>query len=352
MTRVFLCLFLIWLGLAPAMAEEAATPPSYSDDRSDAGAVVRSFYNAVNRHEFARAWGYFGTPPNDFEAFVKGYGDTAFVDVFTGRINSEGAAGSTFSQVAVAIRATDSKGETKVFAGCYTVKAVNPQIQEPPFRALLIEKASLKAVDDVALSGAAPEWCGDGTAPAETADDALARAAALFALQSRGSCDNLKDARGPNGVAKPEVYELRFHNAGETSVDPERLYRLYEFACSLYAYNASTVYYLANDYGEINKLSFAEPHLDIKYTDDEGAKLKSMAVDGFTSSDVLINPSFDSATATLVSFSKWRGIGDASSAGTWKFIQGQFVLKNYDVDPTTDGEINPVSVIVDGQIKH
>jgi Protein of unknown function (DUF1176) len=348
--RIMFFLILAWLGLAPIAAQAAAEVPAYSDDRSDAGALVRSFYNAVNRHEFARAWGYFGTPPKDFAAFVKGYDDTAYVDVFTGRINSEGAAGSTYSQVSVAIRATDSGGDTKVFAGCYTVKAVNAQIQEPPFRALLIEKASLKPVDDVALSGAAPEWCGEGAAPTETAEEALARAINLFTLQNSASCDNLKDSRGPNTV-KPEVFELKVHTAGETDKDPTHLYRLYEFACAQYAYNASTVYYLANDYGEINKLSFAEPHLDIKYSDDEGAKLKSMVVDGFTSSDVLINSSFDAASATLASFSKWRGVGDASSNGTWKFIEGQFVLKDYEVDPTTDGEINPISVIADGRVK-
>jgi Protein of unknown function (DUF1176) len=351
--RIFLALLLIWLGVLPAVANETATPPPYSDDRSDAGAVVRSLYNAVNRHEFARAWGYFGNPPSkDFEAFVKGYDDTAFVDVFTGRINSEGAAGSTFSHVAVAIRAMDGNGKTKIFAGCYTVKAVNPQIQEPPFRAPLIEKAALKAVDDTVLSGAAPEWCGEGKAPAETADELLTRTTALFVLQNRDSCDKIKDARGPDGAVKPETYELRFHSEGETSADPERLYRLYEFACTLYAYNASVVYYLANDFGEISKLSFAEPHMDIKYADEWGAKLKSMVVDGFTSSDTLIDSSFDAATATLSSFNKWRGIGDASSTGTWKFIDGQFVLTGYDVDPTTDDEINPISVIVDGQIKH
>jgi Protein of unknown function (DUF1176) len=347
--RILFFLVLAWAGLAPVAAQAAAEVPAYSDDRSDAGALVRSFYNAVNRHEFARAFGYFGTPPKDFEAFVKGYDDTAYVDVFTGRVNSEGAAGSTYSQVAVAIRATNQGGDTKVFAGCYTVKAVNAQIQEPPFRALLIEKASLKPADDVALSGAAPEWCGEGAAPSETAEEALARVINLYTLQNSYSCDNLKDARGPNSV-KPEVFELKVHTAGETDKDPTHLYRLFEFSCSNYAYNFSLVYYLANDYGEINKLSFAEPHLDIKYSDEEGAVLKSMVVDGFTSSDVLINSSFDAASLTLSSFSKWRGIGDAASSGTWKFVEGQFVLKGYEVDPTTEGEVNPVKVIVNGKI--
>jgi hypothetical protein len=75
-----------------------------------------------------------------------------------------------------------------------------------------------------------------------------------------------------------------------------------------------------------------------------------MVVDGYTSSDVLINSSFDAATSTLSSFSKWRGIGDAASSGTWKLVEGQFVLKGYEVDPTTEGEVNPLAVIVDGKV--
>ncbi|TJV02622.1 MAG: DUF1176 domain-containing protein, partial [Mesorhizobium sp.] len=40
----------------PGLAAEAP----YVDDRSDAEAVIRSFYSAINRQEFARAWDYFG----------------------------------------------------------------------------------------------------------------------------------------------------------------------------------------------------------------------------------------------------------------------------------------------------
>jgi Protein of unknown function (DUF1176) len=349
--RIFLGLFLIWLGLAPAIAEETATPPAYLDDRSDAGALVRSLYNAVNRHEYARAWSCFATPPSrDFAAFVKGYDDTQRVDVVTGRIDAEGAAGSVFSEVPVAIRATDKKGGSKIFAGCYTIKSVNPQIQDPPFRALLIDRAKLKPVEGGSLARSAPERCGVGEAPKEAPAEELVRASALFADQHRTNCTNLvDDADGTS--RKPAVYELRFRQDSDAATDPERLYRLYKFACSMYAYNASTVYYLADDYGEISQLSFAEPETDIKYSDEEGAKLKSMVVDGFTSTGVLINSSYDTATLTLSSFSKWRGVGDASSAGNWVFKQGQFILKSYEIDPTTDGEINPIPVIVDGKVK-
>lgn len=352
MIRILFGMFLLWLGLAPAAAQEAATPPVYFDDRSDGAVLVQSLYNAVARHEYARAWDYFATPPaKNFDAFVKGYDDTARVDVVTGRMSSEGAAGSTYTQVPVAIRAIDSKGVTKIYTGCYTVKAVNGSIQEPPNRALLIEKAKLKLSDNTTLSGAAPDWCGEGDAPKETADEELQRVTKIFAFQQQANCTSLVE-RTDDTAGKPEVYELKTHMSGETASDPERIYHLYEFGCSLFAYNASTIYYLANDYGEARQVSFAEPHLDIKYEDADSEKLTSMVVNGYTSTGELINSSFDAATGKLSSFNKWRGIGDSSSAGTWIFKEGDFVLTDYEADPTFDGEINSIPLIVDGKLKN
>jgi len=66
------------------------------------------------------------------------------VDVRTGGVSEEGAAGSIFYTVPVAILATDKKGEQKLFAGCYTLRQVNGQIQEPPFDPIHIEKGALK----------------------------------------------------------------------------------------------------------------------------------------------------------------------------------------------------------------
>jgi Protein of unknown function (DUF1176) len=352
MVRFIICLVLTWLGAAHVAAAEIMAPLDYSDDRSDAAALVRSFYNAVNRHEYARAWDYFANPPaKDFSAFAKGYDDTVRVDIVTGRANSEGAAGATFTEVPVAIRATDKNGGTKTFAGCYTVKAVNAQIQEPPFRALLIDRAKLKPVDSGSLSGSQPEWCGDGEAPKETAEEEMQRVIHAFALQHQTSCTNPVE-HVDQADGRPAVHELKTRLAGETASDPERLYRLYEFACSSYAYNFSTVYYLADDYGEVKQLSFAEPHLDIKYEDAEQTKLKSMSINGYSATDTLINASFDAATASIGSFNKWRGIGDASSGGTWVFREGDFVLIGYEADPTLDGEITPIPLILDGKIKN
>ena len=129
-----------FLSLAPtgqtALAADDAPEAPYVDDRSSADAVIRSLYSAINRHEFARAWGYFGEtkPAKDFDSFVKGFDGTDKVEVETGSVSDEGAAGSIFYNVPVAIRATDKTGGEKVFAGCYTLRQVNAQIQAaPPF---------------------------------------------------------------------------------------------------------------------------------------------------------------------------------------------------------------------------
>ncbi|MGD9480240.1 hypothetical protein [Shinella sp. G-2] len=143
-----------------------AAEPDYYDNRSDAAALVTSLYNAIDRKEYARAWDYFGErkPAADFQAFAQGYATTEAVDVVTGAVSEEGAAGSVYYQVPVAIRAHHADGTEAVFAGCYVVRQVNPAIQEPPFRPLQIESGSLDRRTG-RLDAALPEQCGEMPPP-------------------------------------------------------------------------------------------------------------------------------------------------------------------------------------------
>lgn len=144
-----------------AAAHAVAADPAYRDDRSDAASLVRSLYNAIDRKEYARAWDYFGDrkPAADFAAFAEGYAGTEAVDVALGAVSEEGAAGSVYFQVPLAIRAHRADGKEEVFAGCYVVRQVNPAIQEPPFRPLQIEKGSLKPAAAGSLDEAVPAEC-------------------------------------------------------------------------------------------------------------------------------------------------------------------------------------------------
>ncbi|NHT74777.1 hypothetical protein G8E10_03300 [Rhizobiaceae bacterium CRRU44] len=132
----------------------------YVDDRSDGAKLVQSLYNAIARKEYARAYAYFGDKPpaGDYASFVLGYKNTVDVEVKTGVVTQEGAAGSLYAPVPVAVRSVDKDGKERVFAGCYVTRIVNAAIQEPPFTPLHIESAELGEVK-TPFAEAVPKVC-------------------------------------------------------------------------------------------------------------------------------------------------------------------------------------------------
>ena len=332
------------------LVTSARADDSYLDNRSTAADVVRSLYNAINLHENARAYDYYSTPPaKDFATFAAGYEHTARVDVLTGEITSDGAAGSTFFNVPTAIKATDDKGVSKVFLGCYTIRAVNGSIQEPPSKPYQIEKGVLKPGKADDFQTYALPKCGEAGENSVEAPPTIAEAKARFIADQDGHCQKVEETRG--GINEPKQYKIKYKQEGSSSTDPLTEMSLFVFECTLAAYNETEVYYLGESSGKLlNLVSFPEPHTNIKYEGEESIKLKSMLVDGFVATHELTNSEYDEKTQSITSFSKWRGIGDASSSGTWQFVDGQFVLKNYDIDPTYDEEMNPVAVFLNGKM--
>ncbi|MGN6551346.1 MAG: hypothetical protein ACTHJ3_15850 [Pararhizobium sp.] len=136
-------------------------PPPYMDDRSTPTAVIESMYNALNRHEYTRAYSYWGPnakkPP--FKDFLNGYKNTQRIRLYTGTVSSEGAAGSVYYSVPVSLRAVNNDGTTIVFAGCYTLRLADPSVQaEPPFVPMHIEKSNILRARG-RTSQAVPETC-------------------------------------------------------------------------------------------------------------------------------------------------------------------------------------------------
>ncbi|UVK53185.1 DUF1176 domain-containing protein [Mesorhizobium sp. AR02] len=327
-------------GQAALAADDAPEAP-YVDDRSSAEAVIRSLYSAINRHEFARAWGYYGDakPAKDFDSFVKGYDGTDKVEVATGAISDEGAAGSIFYNVPVAIRATDKSGGEKVFAGCYTLRQVNAQIQAvPPFDPIHIEKGALKP-SPANFEEALPPSCGEGP-PRPKKDTALEQAKKAFLATYGNQCD--KQFLGD----EPEIFSIKYKDKDAKPGDPDKETRLFHFSCSAAAYNESSVYYMTDELSAVQQLQFAEPKMDIRYeNNDSDGKLLGMSIVGFETTGWAVNSNYDPDTHTITTFNKWRGVGDASDSGTYLFRNGDFSLVQYDVDASYDGEENPQTVV-------
>jgi hypothetical protein len=117
--------------------------------------------------------------------------------------------------------------------------------------------------------------------------------------------------------------------------------------CSSGAYNESHAYYLLREYEGMTSVGFAEPAFDVTYENDnfDGA-VEEITTVGMSSTGLLVNSLFDPETLSIDSFSKWRGLGDASSSGQWVFRDGAFALVHFAVDASYDGEMNP-EVMVD-----
>ncbi|GAB1582005.1 hypothetical protein [Phyllobacterium phragmitis] len=145
-----------------AVPEQPAGPLSgYLDDRSSPEALIRSYYNAINRQEYARAYSYYseeGREP-DFEKYAKGYENTKSVTIALGKTEPEGAAGSIYWSLPLAIRSATNDGKEEVFTGCYTIRIANPTMQEaPPFQPMSIMTGSLTP-SEKPLEESVPERC-------------------------------------------------------------------------------------------------------------------------------------------------------------------------------------------------
>lgn len=140
----------LWLlGIAMCSAGAAtitlAQDAQYIDDRSTAEAVTSSYYNAINRFEYARAYSYFGDDDApDYDPWELGYSDTQAVAVTSGETSEEGAAGSLYYTLPVRLDVERTEGQHAWYVGCYQLRLAQPAMQGVPFRPLHIVSADLR----------------------------------------------------------------------------------------------------------------------------------------------------------------------------------------------------------------
>ena len=185
-----------------------------------------------------------------------------------------------------------------------------------------------------------------GTLPATSfaQDNALTQsdAFARFTQSFPDLCYGLEDSAAAEYYPN-ETWDLTWET--EYSDTPQTA-TLYKFFCGSGAYNVNHMYYLETEYEGLVPIAFATPQFDVVYENDdfEGTVLE-MPMTGYGTQLLLTNSEFDPETKTITSHALWRGIGDAFSAGTWRFDEGQFVLIRYDVDAQYDGEIDPETLV-------
>jgi hypothetical protein len=108
-----------------------ARPPVTTNDRSNPVRLLASLYDAINRLDYPRAYGYWEQPPSGMSEpqFANGYASTASVLVgVRPPVRYDGAAGSQYAPLPSILIATHSDSSKYVFVGCYVARRTNPGI--------------------------------------------------------------------------------------------------------------------------------------------------------------------------------------------------------------------------------
>jgi hypothetical protein len=123
---------------AQGFPAQAGQVPFY-EHRDSGSQTLKSYYNAVSRKEYERAYSYFQGAPNPpatttppYAQFVQGYADTVSVDLAVGKETQDAGAGNVYAAVPVVLIAHHTNGTTQRFAGCYVLHRTQPGIDPNP----------------------------------------------------------------------------------------------------------------------------------------------------------------------------------------------------------------------------
>jgi hypothetical protein len=141
-------------GNAPAPTNTAVanpTAPNYLDDRSTPSQVIVSFYNAIDRREYLRAYNYWANPATSlgsFTSFANGYENTASVDLAFGQITGDPGMSQVYYTIPVILKATARDGTRTNYVACFVVHEANPDVfGAPPIFPMSIDRGSAQPSD-------------------------------------------------------------------------------------------------------------------------------------------------------------------------------------------------------------
>ncbi len=135
----------------------------YLDDRSTPAALMLSYANAINRHEYLRAYSYWGDPADmigSLEDFSAYFVNVQSMEILFGTIGGEGAAGSVYYPMTMLFNYTTTSATIDRYSACYLLRMSQPgNYGAPPINPMHIENGFSQLVlsgisDADALTGA------------------------------------------------------------------------------------------------------------------------------------------------------------------------------------------------------
>jgi hypothetical protein len=153
--------------LAPVTPVSIPASPNYIDDRSTPSQVIVSYYNAISRQEYLRAYSYYDDPATSlgsYTSFANGYQNTASVDLVFGAISADPGMSQIYFTIPVLLKVTNKDSTHSNFAACYVVHETNPDVYgAPPFAPMGIFQGSAQPSSSSTSDSAALATACNGT---------------------------------------------------------------------------------------------------------------------------------------------------------------------------------------------
>jgi hypothetical protein len=128
-----LCLLFIVSSITMVSAQ--TNVPPYFEQKTEPAALLASYYNAIARREYDRAYNYWSSAPmgQTRAQFAAGFAQTSQFEVYV-RVpaRAEGAAGNLYADVPTLIFAQSSNGTVQTYIGCFTLHKANVPVGDNP----------------------------------------------------------------------------------------------------------------------------------------------------------------------------------------------------------------------------
>ena len=143
-------LLVFTLATSITLAQDTNSYPAYDVATSPVD-VLASYYNAISRGEYWRAYNYWGNHPQTYVTFANGFSDTLSVQLIVQPPTIlEGAAGSIYASIPTVVIAEHQDNTQHIYSGCFVTRKTNQQTPDMPEDTWHIYSGDLKEVADMA----------------------------------------------------------------------------------------------------------------------------------------------------------------------------------------------------------
>lgn len=123
---ILLSLIVMLCFSAIVVAQTDETPEPAYDNQNSPVDLLASYYNAIERGEYERAYAYWENAPQTFNEFAAGFEDTLAIQLIVQPpTRMDGAAGSVYVQIPTVLFAGHTDGTLHTYSGCFVTRRSN-----------------------------------------------------------------------------------------------------------------------------------------------------------------------------------------------------------------------------------